>query len=293
MIGRLKREKNAVILAHNYQPLDVQKIADYLGDSLALARKAAETGADIILFCGVTFMAETAKILSPDKKVLIPDLSAGCALADFISADDVINFRKANPGYKVVTYVNSSAEVKAESDICCTSSNAIGVVNSLGKVPVFFIPDYNLGHYVRKETGADIRLWDGHCYVHSYITIDELQSARDRYPGATVIVHPECNPDIVEAADKVGSTGFMYNYAANSGDELIIGTEIGLIQRINYEFPQKKVHPLKERAVCLSMKRITLEKVAWALQQEKWEIKLAPLTIKRAYNSIKRMIEIG
>ncbi|MBN2543504.1 quinolinate synthase NadA [bacterium] len=292
-IGRLKEEKNAVILVHNYQMLEVQKIADHLGDSLGLSRKAAETDASIILFCGVKFMAETAKILSPSKTVLLPDPTAGCGLANFATADEVRSFRKKHPDYKIVTYVNSSAEVKAESDICCTSSNAVEVVKSLGNAKILFLPDKNLGHYVRKVTGADITLWEGYCYVHNFITIDDVKKAREMYPGAKLIVHPECPPPVVDAADEVGSTSFMYRYARDHEEELIIGTEIGLIERINYEFPNKKVYPLTQQAICRTMKYTTLEKTAWALEEEKWKVEISPDIRERAYNSIKKMIEIG
>ncbi len=244
-IGELKRRKNAVILAHNYQLPEVQDAADFVGDSLELSRKAAGLEASTIVFCGVHFMAETAAVLAPGKTVLLPEIEAGCPMADMINGRELRAWKAQNPGLKVVCYVNTSAEVKAESDICCTSSNAVAVVESLGVDRVLFVPDKNLAAYVARETGKTVIAWDGYCYVHHRFTPRDIEEARAKHPQAEVWVHPECPLDVIERADKVLSTGKMVLEArATTRREVIIGTEKGIIYRLSKENP---VRPLLSR----------------------------------------------
>ncbi len=293
-IEKLKKDKNAVILVHNYQLSEIQDIADYLGDSLALSRKAGQTNADIILFCGVYFMAETAKILSPHKKVLIPDKNAGCPMADMITPEDVRKLRQQHPDAIIVSYVNSSAEVKAESDICCTSSNAVKVVESLPKdKPIIFIPDKYLGDYVRTQTKRDIILWNGYCPTHLMIKASDVLNLKQKHSDSEVLVHPECSRDVIDVADYVYSTAGMGSHAEKSNKkEFIIGTENGMLYRLQKDNPDKKFYYVSDSVICPNMKLITLEKVLWALQEEKEEIVLEKEIIEKAKKAVNRMIEI-
>jgi len=290
-IKRLKKEKKAVILAHNYQPDEVQEIADFVGDSLELSRKAAEVKAEIIIFCGVHFMAETAKILGPQKKVIIPSLKARCPMADMVSGDDLRRMKKEYPGRVVVAYVNTTAEVKAETDVCCTSSNAVRVVSSLPDEEIIFVPDRNLADYVSRQTGKKLQVWDGYCPIHEDIRAKHIVKAKKLHPGAEVWAHPECRPEVLNLADRILSTGQMVREAPNSpAGEIIVATEIGILHRLKKENPDKKFFPARKGAVCRDMKRINLKKVQQALLREKPEVIVDEATALRARDSINRMV---
>ena len=290
-IAELKKKRDAVILVHNYQRPEVQDIADFLGDSLDLSRKAAETKAKVIVFCGVHFMAETASILCPDKTVLLPDLDAGCPMADMITAKELKELKSRYPGHSVVCYINTSAEIKAESDICCTSSNAVNVVKSLGNKDIIFVPDQNLGDHVSKQTGKKMVLYGGYCAIHCRILSSDLAKARKDHPGAEILVHPECTPDVVKLADKVLSTNGMIKYAKESAKkELVIGTEQGIIYRLEKENPDKKFYPVTEKALCENMKKTKLEKVLWALEDMKNVIRVDANIALRAKSAIDKML---
>lgn len=292
-IEELKKERNAVILAHNYQRGEVQDIADFIGDSLELSRKAAKTDADVIIFCGVHFMAETAKILCPDGKVILPDLKAGCPLANMIKPKELENFKKEHPNAKVVCYVNTSAEIKAMSDICCTSSNAIKVVNSLKEEEIIFIPDMNLGNFVLKNTNKKINIWEGFCPTHLWIKKEEILKLKEKYRKAVVMVHPECLPDVVEIADYVLSTGGMLKIARELNEKVfIVGTENGIIHRLKKENPDKLFLPVSNKIICPNMKRITLKKVLKSLEELKPEINVEENIRIKARISIEKMLEI-
>ena len=293
-IYALKKEKKAIILAHNYQSLEVQKTADIVGDSFQLAKAAKDVDANIILFCGVLFMAETAKLLNPSTKVLLSNIAAGCPMADMAEYEDLRLFKLQNPHHLVVCYVNSSVEVKALSDVCVTSSNAVQIVEKLPKdVPLLFIPDKNLGHYVATKTGRKIDLWDGMCPIHHLnITTGDVKNARERYPGHRLIVHPECPAAIIEAADYVGSTKQLMDYVAEH-DQVVIGTEMGLIKMLVEKYPDKSLYPLSEKAVCVNMKKTTIEDVLLTLQDEKNEINIAPEIAEKAIKAIDKMLELG
>ncbi len=292
-IRRLKKEKDAIILAHNYQIDEVQDIADYIGDSLGLSIKASKVKNKVIVFCGVRFMAETAKILNPLKTVLLPDRNAGCPMADMITAGDVIELRKKHPGAIVVCYVNSTAEVKANVDICCTSANAVKVVNSIPKDrEVIFIPDKYLGSYVESQTGRKMILWHGYCPTHAFIDAASVIGMKKDHPKAEVLVHPECNPGVIKAADKVLSTGGMLEYAHESlNNEFIIGTEIGIIYRLQKQNPKKVFYPVKNNIICPNMKLINLEKIMWSLEDNIHEVNLPDDIIEKARASLERMKE--
>lgn len=292
-IKRLKEERNAIILAHNYQVDEVQDIADFVGDSLGLSQQAAKTDADVIVFCGVHFMAETAAILSPEKTVLLPDINAGCPMADMVTAEKLREFKAKHPGVPVVTYVNSSAEVKAESDYCCTSANAVKVVEAVDSDEIIFTPDQHLGHYASRMTNKKIILWDGYCPTHRRITPEELKKQMEAHPNAKVVVHPECLAEVVEMADAAASTEGILRYARQTdADEFIIGTELGILHRLHNENPGKKFYPAFERAICPNMKRTTLEKVLFALQDMEHVIKVPEDIAARAKLAIDRMLEI-
>lgn len=292
-ILKLKREKNAVILAHNYQLPEVQDIGDLVGDSLELSQKAAATDADVILFCGVLFMAETASILSPEKTVLLPDIKAGCPMADMINAVQLRQKKKELPNATVVTYVNSSAEVKAESDYCCTSSNGVKVVQSLENDEIIFVPDRYLGDYISKKTGKKMTLWPGYCPTHVKILPEDITRQKQKYPGARVVVHPECRPDVIELADEALSTSGIIRYAARDDvSELIVGTEVGMLYRLRQENPGKKFIPASEKAICPDMKRITLEKVLVSLETMSPQIKVPEDIRIRAKAAVDRMLAI-
>jgi quinolinate synthase len=296
-IAELKKQRNAVILAHNYQLPEVQDVADLLGDSLMLSRKAAETDADIIVFCGVHFMAETAAILAPSKKVLIPDLQAGCSLSATMNAADLRRWKAEHPGAVVVTYVNSSAEVKAESDYCCTSSNAVKIVESIpADKEILFGPDMFLGDWVRRSTGRKMHLWPGSCHVHHLIKTDEIKQLKQEHPAAKLVIHPECGctSTSLPIADKVLSTEGMVRYAKESKDkEMIVATETGILSRMIKDSPEKTFYPANARAVCEFMKMITLEKVLWSLEDLKYEVTVPKETADRARRAIERMIAIA
>lgn len=292
-INELKRSKNAVILAHNYQLPEIQDIADYVGDSLGLSIEASKTKADMIVFCGVYFMAETAAILCPEKTVVMPDVNAGCPMANMMKASDVRKLKKENPGHIVVTYVNSSAEVKAESDYCCTSANAVKVVEKLIDKDIIFIPDKYLGDYVSKQTGKKMVLFNGFCPTHVRILPEHIDIAKREHPNALVVVHPECLPSVIEKADKVASTGGMMKFVKTSpSTEFIIGTEVGIIYRLQKENPEKKFYPATPLAVCPNMKRTTLDKVLWSLQEVKTRVIVPRKTASKAKFAIDRMLQL-
>jgi quinolinate synthase len=290
-ISALKKKRNAVILVHNYQLGEVQDIADFVGDSLELSQNAAKTGADVIVFCGVHFMAETASIICPDKVVLLPDITAGCPMANMITAESLRAKKKEHPQAVVVCYINSSAEVKAESDICCTSANAVEVVESLNAREILFIPDQYLGHYVSARTGKKMILWPGFCPTHVRIKPERIQELRQEYPQAKVVVHPECTPEVIALADEVASTSGMCRYARRDDvREMVVGTEVGLIHRLRKENPGKKFIPVSEQAVCPNMKLITLEKVLWSLEEMGPEVKVPDGIRLRAKAAVDRML---
>ena len=291
-ISALKRERNAVILVHNYQLGEVQDIADFVGDSLELSQNAAKTGADVIVFCGVHFMAETASIICPDKVVLLPDINAGCPMANMITAESLRAKKKEHPQAVVVCYINSSAAVKAESDICCTSANAVELVESLHAREILFIPDQYLGHYVSARTGKKMILWPGFCPTHARITPERIQELRQEYPQAKVVVHPECTPGVIALADEVASTSGMCRYARREEvKEMVVGTEVGLIHRLRKENPGKRFIPVSEQAVCPNMKLITLEKVLWSLEEMSPEVKVPQPIRLKAIAAVDRMLQ--
>lgn len=293
-IKELKKKRNAVILAHNYQLPEVQDVADFRGDSLELSRQAAKTTAEVIVFCGVYFMAETASILCPDKKVIMPDTHAGCPMANMINAEDVRKLRQKYPKATVVGYVNTPAEVKAELDYCCTSSNAVAVINALkDKEEIVFVPDKFLADYVSRQTGRKLISWNGYCPTHAKILPEDIKREKKFHPQAKVIVHPECSPAVIALADEVLSTSKMYEYPKKtSAKEIIVGTEAGLIYRLKKDYPDKEFYPASEAAVCPNMKRTTQEKVLWALEELKEEVRVSDEIRRRSRLAIDRMLEI-
>ncbi|MDD2332113.1 MAG: quinolinate synthase NadA [Candidatus Cloacimonetes bacterium] len=293
-IVKLKKERNVLILAHNYQAVEIQRLADFCGDSLQLSIQASSSGADIILFCGVRFMAETAAILNPEARVLLPVWDAGCPMADMVTAEQLRELKKLHPGAVVVCYVNSSVEVKAESDICCTSSNAVKIVSSLpADQKIIFVPDQNLGSWVGKQTGREVILYNGYCPVHHFgFTAGQLEDLRKSHPGYTLLAHPECQGEIVDVADKVMSTSGMLKYAEDH-DELIIATEEGLVQFLNYLYPEKKILALNSRAICQNMKKTHLSDLYDALIEDKYHIQVEPVIAERAVKCLKRMLELS
>ncbi len=289
----LKKKRNAVILAHNYQIPEVQDVADLVGDSLELSRAAAHLDAEVIVFCGVDFMAETAAILSPQKKVVLPEKGAWCPMAHMITPDQLQELKAIYPEAAAVCYVNSTAEVKAESDICCTSANGVQVVNSLPQKQVIFVPDRNLAAYVARHTEKQIIPWNGYCYVHDHFTPEEVRAARARHPQAEVLVHPECRPEVIDLADYVYSTAGMGRHARSSkAREFIIGTEVGMLYRLKKENPDKEFYPLSEMAVCQNMKKTKLEKVLRALQTLEPRVTVPEETASKARRSIERMLAV-
>ena len=292
-IDDLKRERGAVILAHNYQLPEVQGIADFTGDSLELSRKAAATDAKVIVFCGVHFMAETAKILSPDKTVLIPDLKAGCPMADMINAQELREFKAMHPGVPVVAYVNTSAEVKAESTICCTSANAVRVVESVDSDTVLFVPDKSLAMYVASKVAKKVIPYSGYCLTHHRILAQDVINAKREHPEAVVVAHPECTSDVLALADGIESTSGMLRYVReSSAKEFIMCTERGLLHRLKIENPDKVFYNPSPLNICPNMKKITLEKVLWSLEDMQYEIQLSPEIIDKARHAIEGMIAI-
>ena len=293
-INTLRKERNAIILAHNYQRSEVQDIADYTGDSLELSRKAAGTAADVIVFCGVHFMAETAKILSPNKTVLLPDEEAGCPMADMITAELLEQEKAKYPEAQVVCYVNSTAAVKAGSDICCTSANAVTVVQAMDtNRPVIFVPDQYLGQYAMRKTDREMHLWPGYCPTHMKIGVEDVARQKARYPDGDVVVHPECRPDVIDAADEALSTGGIIHYARSyEGNTLIVGTETGILHRLSKENPEVEYVPVTEKAVCPNMKKINLEKVLWSLEEMQPRIEVPDEIRGRALNAVERMLAL-
>jgi quinolinate synthase len=293
-ILNLKKQRNAVILVHNYQLGEVQDIADFVGDSLELSQNAAKTSANVIVFCGVHFMAETASIICPDKTVLLPDINAGCPMADMITAEQLRRRKQEHPKAMVVCYINSSAEVKAESDVCCTSANAVRVVESLDADEILFVPDQYLGHYISTKTGKNMILWPGFCPTHARILPEHIVRLRREYPQAKVVVHPECKPGVIALADEVLSTGGMIRYAKREEvKEMVVGTELGIIYRLRKENPSKRFIPVSEQAVCPNMKLITLEKILWSLEELTPEVKVPEKIRLRAKTAVDKMLEIG
>jgi quinolinate synthase len=292
-IRALKEEREAIILAHNYQAGPVQDIADLTGDSLELSRAAASMEGQVIVFCGVDFMAETAAILSPEKKVLLPAGDACCPMAEMVTAGEVRMIRERYPGAAVVAYVNTTAEVKAESDICCTSANAVQVVNSLDEDRVIFLPDRNLALYAARFSEKEIIPWDGYCIVHDRYTPAEVREARARHPGAGLVVHPECRPGVIDLAEGVCSTsGIIRHVCTGPGKEFIIGTEVGILHRLGKECPGKRCYPLSEKAVCVNMKKTDLQKVHDALERMAPEVTVPGDIARRARKAIDRMLAI-
>ncbi len=293
-IKQLKKEKNAIILSHNYQRGDVQDIADFVGDSFGLSQQAASSDADVIVFCGVDFMAESAAILSPEKTVLMPELSAQCPMAAMITPESLKLEKEKYPDAAVVCYVNTPAAVKAESDICCTSANAIKVVDSLAEKEIIFVPDRNLALYVAAHTLKKIIPWNGYCPTHHLILPGDILLEKEEHPEAEVLVHPECRPDVVSLADKVLSTEGMLKYARLSASrEFIIGTEIGLLHRLSKENPDKTFIPATRYAVCPNMKMITLQSIIRALEKKEHVIKVPEDTRIKAKQALDRMLEVG
>ncbi len=294
-IQELKRERGAIIIAHNYQSDEVQAIADFTGDSLELSRKAAELEEDVVVFCGVHFMAETAAILSPEKTILLPDRFAGCPMADMITAEQLRAKKAEHPGAVVVCYVNTSAAVKAECDLCCTSSNAIKIVGSVpADKEVIFVPDTHLGHYVQQELGREMIIWDGYCPTHSRIRDIDILREKQEHPNAVVMAHPECPLPIRKLADELLSTGQMCSFAKESdATEFIVATEMGILYRLRNESPHKKFYAVSDRAVCPNMKKIDLEKVLWALEDMQYRVTVPEETANKARRSIEAMLELS
>jgi quinolinate synthase len=294
-ILELKKKRKAIILAHNYQPPEIQDIADLRGDSLELSLKASKTDAEVIVFCGVFFMAETAKIVSPQKKVLLPVKEVPCEMADMITPEDVINLKNQYPNAPVVTYVNSNAEIKALSDVCCTSANAVKVVGTFKENTIIMLPDMNLAQYVQRfYPDKKIIYYDGFCPFHHLLTPEEVIKAKKEHPEAVFIAHPECRPEVIDLADYVASTSGMLRLAKELPyKEFIIGTEVGLLYPLQKENPDKKFyHPSPEKMLCASMKKITLNDLLNSLENMQHEIILPEDVIKSAYNTVKRMLEI-
>ena len=294
-IKKLKEEKNAIILAHSYQNIEIDEVADFVGDSLYLSQMAKNTNADIIVFAGVYFMAQTAKIISPEKKVLLPNLHAGCLMADMINHEQMVNFKKDYPDTPVVCYINSTAEVKAECDICCTSSNALEIVKSLNTNRVLFIPDANLGKWVEKQLpNTEVITYDGNCPVHNNIQAEEIKKAQLKYPNAKILIHPECKPEVSELGDYVGSTSGIIDYVKKSKDkQFVIVTEKGVADRLKRDYPEKEFILIKDDMLCESMKLTTLEEILYSLEHEVNEITLDEEVRRLSSNCIERMLKVS
>ncbi|MFO7810415.1 MAG: quinolinate synthase NadA [Candidatus Delongbacteria bacterium] len=298
-ILRISKKKNAVILAHSYQNEEIHPVADFIGDSLELAKKAASTQADIIVFCGVDFMAESAKILSPSKKVLLPSAEANCPMAGMCSAEGLRDLKKQHPDAVVITYINSSAEVKAESDVTCTSANAVKIVEHYKDREIIFTPDKNLGYYCSMMTGADIILWNGHCYVHDEFSTGDIFIAKHEHPDCVTLIHPEAPKEVLEKADFVGSTSQIIKFVEDNLDIMdekagvIIGTEIEIAKTLQKRYPLKRIYPLADHAVCLQMKKTTLDKVYNSLVTEQIEIEVEENIRKKALKALNKMLELS
>lgn len=293
-IIRLKQEQNAIILAHNYQLPEIQDVADYVGDSLELARISQGITQDTILLCGVYFMAEITKILNPGKKVLMPDQHAGCPMANMITPAQLSTEKKNNPNAAVMCYVNSNADVKALSDVCCTSANGMKVAQSLAEEEVLFIPDQYLGSYIaRRMPNKKFNLWPGYCPTHMVFSKEELMKLKDKYPDARIVAHPECRLDVQDIADTICSTSQMIEYAkTNDAKQFIICTELGMLHRLKKENPTKEFIPGSPNAICPNMKLTTVEKIIWSLERDEFKIEIDEQTRKRALGSIERMLEV-
>jgi quinolinate synthase len=292
-ILKLKKERNAIILSHNYQRGEVQDIADFVGDSLELSQRAVETDADVIVFCGVHFMAETAAILNPEKTVLLPDASAGCPMADMITAEQLRHQKQKMPKATVVTYINSTAAVKAESDYCCTSANGVKIVGSIDNEEIIFVPDQYLGDFVAKRTGKTLTLWPGYCPTHVNILPEDIVNRKQEHPKGKVVVHPECRPDVIALADEVLSTSGMVRYAARADvKELIVGTEVEILHRLNKENPGKQFYAASQKAICPDMKKITLDKILESLETMQPEVTVPEAIRVRAKEAVDRMLAI-
>ena len=293
-IERLKRERNAIILAHNYQLPEVQDVADCTGDSLGLSIQASGTDAEVIVFCGVHFMAETAALICPDKLVLEPHFNAGCLMADMITVRQLREWKRRHPDAAIVCYVNSTVEIKAESDLCCTSANSVKVVQSIPEGrPILFIPDKSLGDWTAKQSGRELILWEGYCPTHHRILTEDIYKAKAAHPDAVVMVHPECTADVIALADEVFSTGGMGRYAAGSAArEMIVGTEIGMLHRLRKDNPGKTFYPASALADCVNMKLNTLEKILWSLEDRIYEVRIPEELAGRARRPIDRMLEL-
>lgn len=294
-ILELKKKRNAVIVAHNYQVDEVQEVADVIGDSLALSKYCANVQNDVIVFCGVHFMAESAKILSPEKTVLLPEIDAGCPMADMVTKEALIEEKKKYPNATVVCYINTSAEVKSECDICCTSSNAVDIIKSIEGKDILFVPDQNLGSYVAKMVPEkNIILWKGYCITHHRVRIDDLKRAKELQPNAEVLIHPECQPDIVAAADFVGSTKQIIEYASESPNkEFIIGTEMGVLFKLKRDNPDKKFYLLSQGLVCPNMKKTSLLSVYRALKEMTYEINIDETIRLKAKQALDNMHKLS
>ena len=293
-IKSLKASRNAIILAHNYQPAEIQDLADFTGDSLELARKAATVAEDVVVFCGVHFMAETAAILNPRKTVLLPTPDAGCPMADMITGAQLRELKAKHPGAKVLCYVNSTAEIKAESDCCVTSSNAVAVARSFpADQQIIFVPDQHLGSWTAEQLGRNFILWPGFCPTHARMTDHQIALAREKHPGAPVLVHPECPKGVRDAADQVLSTGGMCRYVLGRPEAaFIVGTETGILHRLQKENPGKQFFPLLESAVCPNMKKTTVEKVLWSLRENETLVRVEEPIASRARKSIEAMLAV-
>ena len=294
-IKKLKEEKNAVILAHCYQNIEVDEVADYVGDSLYLSQKAAETDADIIVFAGVYFMAQTAKILNPDKKVLLPRMESGCLMADMVNLQQVREFKSKHPNIPTVCYINSTAEVKTECDICCTSSNALNIVKSLQAPQVLFLPDTYLGKWVESQLdGTEVITYPGYCPTHLRIKPEDIIEMKKKYPNAEVLAHPECHKEVVKLADYVGSTtGIMKHAIESDKKQFIISTEKGVVDRLKRDYPEKKFILIKDNIICPNMKWHTLEDIYNALAKEQHEINVDKDVAQKALKCIDRMLEVS
>lgn len=292
-IKALAKERNAIILAHNYQPPEIQDLADLCGDSLELSRKAAQTDAQVIVFCGVHFMAETASILSPDKQVLLPRLDAGCLMADMITAEALKIKMESLPPMPVVTYVNSTADVKALSTVCCTSANVVQVVNSLDADEMLLTPDRNLAMYAASKTGKKIHIWEGYCPSHEWLTVKDVELARQAHPGAIFLAHPECRPEVVAMADVVASTSGMLRHVAQAKEEsFIVGTEMGILHPMKKAAPDKKLYPASKKMSCKNMKKISMRDVLRSLKEMSGEVKVPEAIRLPALKAVQAMIDL-
>lgn len=293
-IRELKERRKAIILAHNYQPGAIQDLADLTGDSLELSRRAALTQAEVIVFCGVHFMAETAAILNPQKTVLLPNIEAGCRMADMITVRDMLAIRAENPGVPIITYVNSSAAVKAESTVCCTSANVLKVVESFPEGPVYMAPDQNLALYAAANTNREVRYWHGFCPVHHGLSAEQVRRKKREHPEALVLAHPECTPEVLRIAERVASTSGMIRFVNESShDSFIIGTEVGILHQMQKQNPQKRFYPASRRMVCPNMKKITLKHVLAALERLEPRVSVPEEIRVRALGAVERMLAVS